>query len=243
MDKENEGVLRFGEGTDTFDRDGRITASGEVPALDPPGWQGAASRFVGSLQQVPPDFSAKRVGGQRAYDLARQGLSVSLAPRPVEVYLFEVTPVPPRDVRFRLGCSSGTYVRALARDLGAALGSPAHCLELRRTAVGPYRVGDANPLGDPFAPRGFIPFDAVDLGIPSHRANAREERQLLNGHRIPSPPGLGGEGGLVKVVGPTGRFLALARREGHHLQPTTVFPPGPDSETPPTSSGTDSGEA
>lgn len=226
MDKVYEGVLRFGEGTDTYDRDGRVVETGPVPALAPEAWQELANAFVGAIEQVPPDFSAKRIAGQRAYDLARQGLSVTLSPRPVEIYRFEVAPLSAQELRFRLGCSSGTYIRAVARDMGNRAGCPAHCRELRRIAVGPYLISNANPLESPFDPPGVIPFDEVDLGIPIHRANHREERLLLNGQRIPAPPGLSGNGILVKVVGPEGRFVALARSDGRQLQPTTVFHPG-----------------
>jgi tRNA pseudouridine55 synthase len=237
MDKTYEGILRFGEGTDTCDRDGQVVATGPVPELGAEGWQGIANRFVGPLDQIPPDFSAKRVGGQRAYDLARQGVAVGLSAKRVEVYLFEVAPVSGRDLRFRLGCSSGTYIRAIARDMGTEVGCPAHCLELRRTIVGPYRIGDANSLDAPFHPEGFIPFDAVELGIPVHRANPREERLLLNGQPIPAPASIPGAGALVKVMGPSGRFLALARSDGRQLQPTTVFHPDPASPPDPAAGG------
>ena len=225
MNKAYEGILRFGEGTDTYDRDGRLVATGAVPDLDAEAWQRAANRFVGPLEQVPPDYSAKRVGGQRAYDLARQGLAVTLSPRPVEVYRFEVTPLTERDIGFVLSCSSGTYIRAIARDLGAAVGCPAHCLELRRTSVGPHLLDRANSLESPFEAGGFVPFDEVDLGVPVHRANYLEERLVLHGQRVPAPPGIHGAGAVVKVVGPTGRFVALARSDGRQLQPVTVFHP------------------
>jgi tRNA pseudouridine55 synthase len=227
MDKTYEGILRFGEGTDTCDRDGKVVETGVVPDLGAGEWQGVANRFVGPLDQIPPDFSAKRVEGQRAYDLARRGVAVGLSARPVQVYLFEVAPVSERDLRFRLGCSSGTYIRAIARDMGAAVGCPAHCVELRRTIVGTYRISDANTLDSPFHPKGFIPFDAVDLGIPVHRADPREERLLMNGQRIPARSSLSVAGSLVKVMSPSGRFLALVRSDGMQLQPATVFHPDP----------------
>jgi hypothetical protein len=92
--------------------------------------------------------------------------------------------------------------------------------------VGPYRIEDANALDDPFGARGLIPFDRVALGIPVHRANAREERLLLHGQRIPAPaPGVAT---LVQVLNPQGRFVAIARWDGGMLQPSTVFPPNPE---------------
>jgi len=224
MDKTYEGVFRFGIATDSFDRDGQVTETGPVPELDAAGWAQAAGRFVGPQMQMPPAFSAKRVGSRRAYELAREGEVFELQPVPVEVYALEVDPVTETDVHFRMRCSSGTYVRAMARDLGAALGSPAHCFQLCRTAVGPFSVQQANPLDDPFAARGFIPFDAVEAGLPVHAASAREERLLLNGQDIPAPPALYGQGRLVKVVGTDGRFLALGKVAGRQIHPEVVFP-------------------
>ncbi len=224
MDKTYEGVFRFGTATDSFDRDGRVTATGAPPELDAAGWQAAANRFVGPSQQVPPAFSAKRVGSRRAYELAREGEAVELPPVPVEIFAFSVAPVSAADVHFRLRCSSGTYVRAVARDLGLALGSPAHCYQLCRTAVGPFSVQDANPLSAPFAAKGFVAFDAIDAGLPVQRVTHREERLLLNGQNIPAPPGLIAQGQRVKVVGPSERFVALGRVEGRQIHPETVFP-------------------
>lgn len=224
MDKSYEGVFRFGTATDSFDRDGKVTATGPSPALDPDGWNAAASRFVGPQEQLPPAFSAKRVGNRRAYELAREGAEFELKRVPVEIYSLEVDPVTETDVHFRMRCSSGTYVRALARDMGEALGSPAHCFQLCRTAVGPFSVQQCNPLDDPFATQGFIPFDAIDAGLAVHRASPREERLLLNGQDIPAPPPLYGQGRAVKVLSPEGRFLAVGRVAGRQIHPEVVFP-------------------
>ena len=225
MDKTYEGVLRFGESRDTFDRDGAVTGTGPIPELQKEEWQSFANRFIGRQMQVPPGFSAKRVKGQRAYELARQGISVPLEPKMVEVYEFKVEPVSQSDIRFRLGCSSGTYVRAIARDMGEVVGSPAFCLELCRTTVGPFAIGGANSLEDPFSAAGFIPFDSIDLGLPVHRANHREERLVLSGQKIPAPLHLQGVQGFVKIAGPSGGFLAIAKAETRQLQPLTVFHP------------------
>jgi tRNA pseudouridine55 synthase len=224
MDKTYEGIFRFGAATDSFDRDGKVTETGPPPELDAAGWTQAASRFVGPQMQLPPNFSAKRVGSRRAYELAREGEVFELQPVPVEVYAMTVEPVSPTDVLFRLKCSSGTYVRAIARDLGAALSSPAHCFQLCRTAVGPFSVQEANPLEDPLAARGFVPFDKVEADLPMHSVSPREERLLLNGQDIPAPPPLYGQGRLVKVVGPDGRFLALGKVAGRQIHPQVVFP-------------------
>jgi tRNA pseudouridine55 synthase len=224
MDKTYEGVIRFGVGTDTLDRDGAVTETSEPPGLSSEAWKEEASRFVGPQLQIPPAFSAKRVGRVRAYELARKGLAPELAPAQVTVYSFDVTPLNLADVAFRLRCSSGTYVRALARDMGARLGCPAHCLELRRTDVGPFDVRSANTLEGPFDAPGFVPFADVDLGFPKHQADHREERLILNGHKIPARRELHGAEGPVKIVAPSGRFLAVGRVDGRDIQPAVVFP-------------------
>lgn len=224
MDKAYEGILRFGQGTDTFDRDGKVTAEGPAPQLSAEQWRQVAGGFVGAALQVPPAYSAKRVGRQRAYELARQGLEPQLEPVKVVILKFDVAAVDGHDVRFSLKCSSGTYVRAIARDVGLKLGSPCHCYQLCRTEVGPFSVNDANGLEDPFAPRGFIPLDAVDLGFPVLRVNVRDEQLILHGHKVAAPPGLRNHAGHVKVIGPAGRYLAVGRMELRQVQPVVVFP-------------------
>lgn len=224
MDKAYEGVIRLGQGTDTFDRDGQVVATGTPPSFSPEGWQALADTLVGPMMQAPPAFSAKRVGSVRAYTLARRGEAVSLEPVPVHIYEFVVDPVSERDLRFRLRCSSGTYVRSLAVEIGARAGCPAHCHALSRTEVGSFKVQGTNSLDDPFQEAGFIPFDQIDLGLPLHRVSQREERLLLVGQKIPAPLNLQGFCGLVKVLGPTEKFIALGRVSEHFLQPAVVFP-------------------
>lgn len=224
MDKSYEGIIRFGTATDSFDCDGKVTETGPLPRLDAAGWQEAANKFVGPQLQVPPAFSAKRLGNRRAYELAREGIAVELQPVSVQIFDFTVEPVSESDLHFLLRCSSGTYVRAIARDLGALVQSPAYCLELRRTAVGPFVAKDANQLNDPFRPPGFMGFDDVDLGFPVHRANYREERLLFNGQNIPAPPQPLPQGQILKVVGPSERFIAIGKISGRQIHPETVFP-------------------
>ena len=224
MDKAYEGVIRFGESTDTFDCDGKVTATGELPRLDPEALQVLANRFVGQSMQKPPAFSAKRIGHVRAYELARRGESPDLAPVSVNVYEFSVSPLDERDLHFRLKCSSGTYVRALARDLGEAAGCPAHCYQLCRTEVGSFTVHQTNRLDAAFHEKGFIAFDQVNPGFPVHQANHREEKLLMVGQKIPAPRALVGHQEPVKILAPSGRFIALARLDGRQLQPAVVFP-------------------
>ncbi|MEJ2367783.1 MAG: tRNA pseudouridine(55) synthase TruB [Acidobacteriota bacterium] len=223
MDKTYEGVIRFGRTTDSYDRDGKVTQEGPLPSVAGDAWGPLASRFVGKQQQVPPMFSAKRVGHKRAYELARKGEVFELDPVEIEIFEFHVKPVSDEDLEFRLRCSSGTYVRALARDLGKVVESPAYCETLRRTAVGPFEVEQANDLESPFDGPGFLPFDDIELGCPLHRVNYTEEKQLLNGQNVMAPLSLHGRGGYIKLVSPKGRFIALGTKDGRQIRPRVVF--------------------
>ncbi len=223
MGKAYEGIIRFGEGTDSFDRDGKVTATGPTPKLSAGEWQDLANGFVGSSLQIPPAFSAKRIGKVRAYELARRGETPKLAPQEITIYDFNVSPLTERDLHFRLHCSTGTYVRAIARDIGERAGSPAHCFQLCRTEVGAFSVQNTNKLDQPFEPRGFIPFDDVDLAIPILAINQREEKLVIFGRSIPSPRNLLGHDGAVKITGASGNFVALGRVEGREIKPFTVF--------------------
>jgi tRNA pseudouridine55 synthase len=147
-DKTYLGTLTLGTETDTLDRTGRVTNVKPVPKLDPELVRDSAKAFVGETEQTPPSFSALKVQGKRAYSLARKGLPVNLEKRRVRVMEWTVLSLDLPDVTFRVVCSSGTYVRTLAADLGRALGVGAHLKTLRRTVIGPYRVEDALGSGD-----------------------------------------------------------------------------------------------
>jgi tRNA pseudouridine55 synthase len=147
-DKTYLGTLTLGTETDTLDHTGRVTAVKPVPKLDPELIRERARAFVGETEQTPPAFSALKVQGKRAYSLARKGLPVSLEKRRVRIMELAVLSLDLPDVTFRVVCSSGTYVRTLAADLGKELGVGAHLKALRRTAIGPYGVEDALRSGD-----------------------------------------------------------------------------------------------
>ncbi len=149
LDKSYEAVARLGCSTDTLDRDGRVVAESD-------GWKelgeerlrDALAPFVGTILQVPPQFSARKVEGEAMHRRARRGERVDLPPREVTIYELELLEVRLPDIRIRVRCSSGTYVRALARDLGDALGVGAHLTDLRRTSVGAFDVGHALGVDD-----------------------------------------------------------------------------------------------
>ena len=148
QEKEYTGTLRLGQTT--------ASADGETPVLDerPTAHltaaeiRAATAPFLGAIQQTPPLFSAVKIDGQRAYELARQGQAAEIKPKTVTVAAFELTRIAGQDVDFRIVCSKGTYVRSLARDLGEALGCGAHLTRLVRTRIGAYRLEDALTVAD-----------------------------------------------------------------------------------------------
>jgi tRNA pseudouridine55 synthase len=141
------GTMRLGERTPSHDRETDVSERVDASHLTSDDLEAAASSFRGTINQVPPMYSAVQVEGERLYEKARRGETVDRPPRQVEVDAFEFGEREGRDVRFRVECSKGTYVRSLARDVGENLGVGAHLVELRRTAIGPYRVEEAWRLG------------------------------------------------------------------------------------------------
>lgn len=145
-DKIYDGVVRFGWATDTYDRAGTPTGAKQDVTLDSQELERHLERFRGEFLQTPPPVSAKKVGGRRAYELARNAVAVELAPAPVHVYELTVLAVEGADVRLRAHCSGGTYLRSIAHDLGQSMGCGAHLAELRRTASGEFELAQARTL-------------------------------------------------------------------------------------------------
>ena len=138
-----DALVRFGAETATDDREGVVTRQAAVPTLVPGSIEPAVATLRGVIAQVPPQYAALKVGGRPAYARARGGETVALAARSVQVYRLDVIEIAPPDLRLLVVCSSGTYVRSIARDLGRALGSAAHLAALRRIAVGALEAHDA----------------------------------------------------------------------------------------------------
>ena len=157
-DKAYEGVVQLGRATDTGDRTGQPTRAAALPDLPSVDLDALARRFTGELQQTPPMYSALKRDGVPLYRLARQGVEVERSPRPVRIDRLTLEAAGPDRLRFRLACSKGTYVRVLAEDIGAALGSAAHLEELRRTGFGSFAVDDAVTLDawDPAQSAGLV---------------------------------------------------------------------------------------
>ncbi len=227
-DKSYKGTIRLGFSTDTYDASGKRT-SPETGAPDLPGREAVASAmtgFEGDLLQVPPPYSAKKVGGKPAYRLARAGRDVPLGPVRVHVRRFRPGDYTPPLLEFQADCSAGTYVRSLAHDLGQRLGCGAHLLSLRRTASGPYSLAEAITLAgfeqavaEGRAGELIIPLERLLPGAPVVALVAGAVGRARNGSLL-RPEDLAASGAavlfgngpdLVKVLDPSGKLLALAR--------------------------------
>jgi tRNA pseudouridine55 synthase len=141
-------AVRFGFATDTYDADGEALGPDSMPVLDPERIAALVAQFVGKIQQTPPSFSAKKIHGRRAHELARKNKPVNLDPVEVEVFEFRLTSVEGSVARFLVECGAGTYVRSLAHEIGKLHGSGAHLAEISRTAVGEFTLDHAASLGE-----------------------------------------------------------------------------------------------
>jgi tRNA pseudouridine55 synthase len=145
-DKVYEGTIKFGETTDSYDADGQLLSTRPVPSLSLEQLNEVAAQFVGDLRQTPPMVSAVKVKGVPLYKLARKGVEVSREPRLVHIYNFRFTGYREPVGTFKIACTKGTYVRAIAHELGQQLGCGAHLATLRRTASGKFDVAEAAPF-------------------------------------------------------------------------------------------------
>ncbi len=216
------GTIRLGTSTDTHDLTGDVTGEDdswrilERAEID----QEVAAR-VGRQEQKPPKFSARKVGGQRAYRLARRGEVVDLPSREIEVFEFVLTDVSGADLEFRCDVSSGTYVRALARDIGGALGCGAHLRALRRTSVGTFDVERAQALSDIGGNSAFSGSPAEAVGhLPRFSIGSEEVRQKVT-HGQPISAEDSDEDVVALVAG--GQLVAVAERRDGMFRPKVVL--------------------
>jgi tRNA pseudouridine55 synthase len=211
-DKQYLAVVRFGLSTRTYDGGGDIVShSGRAP--DRSAIEAALPRFLGEIEQVPPPYSAIKVAGQKAYELARRGEEVDLGPRRVTIRDLRLLRYDPPDLELEIECSAGTYIRSLAHDLGEQLGSGAHLAALRRTRAGPFGVEQAVPLSrlqESFAGRGWekflLPPTAALPGLPQVAVSEGMVERLRNGMAIPAS---GVAAGKAAAIGPGGNLVAI----------------------------------
>lgn len=220
-------TIRLGQSTSTDDAEGELVRSVSARHLTGEAVESAMGGLRGDIEQVPSTVSAIKVDGKRAYRLAREGQTVELKARPVRIDRFEV-----RDIRYRddvvdldveVDCSSGTYIRALARDLGDALGVGGHLTALRRTGVGRFGLDQAHQL-DELAehPRLSYSLDEACLLIFPRRDLSAAEAEAT-GHGRPLGPA--GIDGTYAACDPAGRVMALLRDEGSRTKPVVVIRP------------------
>ena len=239
-----EGSARFGITTDTYDTSGEVTAEHDTRDLDAETIAAAMDSFAGAYLQTPPPYCAKKVGGVKYYELARRGEKVPDEKKEVTIFEFAPTELwqPGEDLRFRLGCSSGTYARSIVHELGQQLGCGAALSSLRRTRIGSFRLenaveterlrerlqdeaGEESPAG-----RAWIPFDEVPLPFDEVLADAQQERRVKNGQSFLARDLDAQEGDWIKVLNPRRRFIAvgsvvecIGTRGVAVVQPKVVF--------------------
>nr|WP_026875553.1 tRNA pseudouridine(55) synthase TruB [Jiangella gansuensis] len=224
-DKEYDGTVRLGASTVTDDAEGEVTGGADASAVSDAAIAAAVRSLTGPIQQVPSAVSAVKIDGVRSYRRVRSGEDVQLPARDVVVSRFEVLATrrdgPYIDLDVRVVCSSGTYVRALARDVGAALGVGGHLTALRRTAVGPYRLSVARTLDQLAETFALMPLaEAAAAAFPRLDVDADTARKVSHGMPLPAT-GLGP--GPVAVFGPDGTLLSLAEDRGPRAKHVAVF--------------------
>ncbi len=235
-DKTYRFTVRWGQATDTDDSEGKVVAEDpkrpdkeEIEALLP--------KFEGEIEQVPPAYSAIKVAGQRAYDLAREGETVELKPRTVFIEWMELVDRPDEDhAVFEVGCGKGTYMRSLARDFGKALSCHGHVSALRRLAVGPFREEDAISLDyleelaqSARAAEALLPVETALDGIPALALTDMEASKLRSGQAISmlarnnAERIRGFENGDVLCAMAAGKLVAISRLEAGEIRPLRVI--------------------
>jgi tRNA pseudouridine55 synthase len=226
--KRYEAVIRFGSSTETFDTEGEmVRITGAAPQVAD--IREVLVEFEGEIEQVPPAYSAIKIQGKKAYELAREGKEVELEPRAVTVHELLFVEYRPPDLVVEIECSAGTYIRSLANDLGERLTTGAHLASLRRTKAGVFTLGDSVPLPALEVALAAGNWDeyrrpAADAlpDLPKLMLRGRELDDILNGRRIAN---VGSVSGMARAIGPDGDLVALleATPEGDLWHPKKVF--------------------
>jgi tRNA pseudouridine55 synthase len=228
-------TVAFGAATDTQDAMGRVLAEWDPSGLTEGTVRAGLARFLGDIAQLPPMYSAVRVGGRRLFEAARSGEEVERSPRMVKVTSLELKDLAPpggarRLCRLSVRCGKGTYVRTLAADLGSALGVPAHLSALARTASSGFTLEEATPLEElealsrekgPEALRSrLVPPARALWTMPEQRLSLADAVALAHGKTLPADPQLGGK---VRGVDAEGRLVAVCEVVSGRLRPVRVF--------------------
>jgi tRNA pseudouridine55 synthase len=226
--KRYQATIKLGEKTDTYDGEGAITGTSDIEVTYEQ-FEEALKGFVGEIKQVPPPYSAVKVKGKHAYDLARKGEDVELEPRLINVYSLDILEWTPPEVVIDVHCSSGTYVRSLAYDLGELLGCGAYLTGLRRTKSGRFSLRDATSLSkltDAFETNSWyqylIPAAEALSEWPSITLNNEDIELVKHGHRIPRDEG---QSGMVRAISEQAELVALMEYDSENKEyfPKKVF--------------------
>lgn len=187
-------AVRFGFATDTYDADGEPASADSSPSLDAEAIASLAAKFIGRIEQVPPPFSAKKIHGRPAHELARKNKPVKLDPVEVDVYEFRLTGVEGSTARFTVECGAGTYIRSLAHELGKLQGSGAHLSEIVRTAVGEFTLDHAVSIEDlereakaGELSKRVVPLESMLADFPRATVLPIVERRILHGAKFTLP--------------------------------------------------------
>jgi tRNA pseudouridine55 synthase len=216
--KEYEGEIRFGFATTTYDREGTPTSEERPAVLIAGDVEKSMQALTGVLQQTPPPFSAKKIGGVPAYKFARRNHAVDLTPVSVQVSAFEMLGLEPPTARFRVVCSPGTYVRSLAHDLGQRLGCGAHLTALRRTRSGDFLMDTAVSL-DKLSAANLIPLDQLLGSMPRIEVSETDETKVLHGNQIRGES----NAEFARIFNKKGEFIAVASLENGWVRPRLVL--------------------
>jgi tRNA pseudouridine55 synthase len=225
MSKLYRAGIKLDATSDTDDAQGTITPTPEVHPPTRAAVEQALGSFVGAIEQVPPAFSAARVTGRRAYDLARQGKDVRLSPRTVTICAIDVLSYSYPDLEIEVRCGKGTYIRSLARDLGRRLGSGGYIAALRRLAVGRFTEADAITLHAEVdaARRHLLPIARAVDDLPRITLPEPEATRVINGQYVRAPVPVAAESAEVAVFDENGRLLAVTENAAGVLHARKVF--------------------
>jgi tRNA pseudouridine55 synthase len=218
MEKVYEGTIQFGWATDSYDSAGEPAGEPNEVNVEHIDFAPHLAKFRGEIEQMPPQFSAKKVQGVRAYELARKGQTAQLTPKRITIYEFEILSMSGSTARFRVRSSAGTYMRSLAHDLGASIGVPAHLKELRRTAIGKFRVEDAigfetldtATLEQMVTPPYFQSLSDIDLPIEKLRIDWSQQGRMMQGQGVIMTPAVQvRKGDLLALGNPHDQLVAI----------------------------------
>ena len=223
LDKTYETTVRLGQATTTYDAEGEVTAEHPV-SVSAAQLTAALDAFRGPIRQRVPSHSAVKRDGRPLYESARRGEMIDLPQRDVVIHALDLLAFDPPLVTLRVACSSGTYIRSLAHDLGAALGCGGHVAALRRTAVGVFSVDGAVPL-DTLTPESvaaaLLPPAAAVAHLPRLEVDESEATRLSLGQRLAAPPDA--LAGNAAAFGPDGRFLGVVEVDGDVIRPRKML--------------------